>query len=71
MYNTHVIINSAGEVVDTYSKTHMFDLDIPGKVRLCESDYTIPGTKIAPPVTTPVGKVGMAIVSNNAFTKTT
>ena len=41
----------------------MFDLNIPGKVRLCESDYTIPGQRIAPPVDTPVGKVGMAIVS--------
>ena len=43
----------------------MFDLDIPGKVRLCESDYTIPGERIVPPVATPVGKVGMAIVSSD------
>lgn len=67
VYNTHVIINSQGVIEDTYSKTHMFDLDIPGKVRLCESDYTIPGDRIAPPVTTPVGKVGMAICYDMRF----
>lgn len=67
VYNTHVVINSHGVIEDTYSKTHMFDLDIPGKVRLCESDYTIPGSKITPPVATPVGKVGMAICYDMRF----
>ena len=61
--NTQVIIDSEGEVKATYSKTHLFDLDIKGKVRLCESDYTIPGPRMEPPVDTPVGKVGLAIVS--------
>lgn len=67
VYNTHVVINSQGVIEDTYSKTHMFDLDIPGKVRLCESDYTVPGPRIAPPVATPVGKVGMAICYDMRF----
>jgi len=43
----------------------MFDLDIPGKIRLCESDYTIPGSKIVPPVDTPIGKVALGIVGGH------
>ena len=46
-----------------YRKTHLFDVDIKGKVRLKETDVTIPGKEIVPPVETPVGKVGMMIVS--------
>lgn len=63
LHNTHVVLDSEGEIKATYSKAHMFDLDIPGKIRLCESDYTIPGNGITPPVSTPVGKVGLGIVS--------
>ena len=61
--NTHVIIDSEGQVRETYSKTHLFDLDIEGQVRLCESDYTVPGNRVTPPVKTPAGNVGMEIVS--------
>lgn len=44
----------------------MFDVDIPEKsTRIMESDYVIPGERIVPPVETPVGKVGLAIVSFN------
>ena len=63
LYNTHVILDDTGKIQGTYCKTHMFDLDIPGKIRLCESDYTIPGNCISTPVETPVGNVGMGIVS--------
>ncbi|KAJ8302149.1 hypothetical protein KUTeg_021136 [Tegillarca granosa] len=69
VHNTQVIIDSGGNIQETYSKTHLFDLDIKGKVRLCESDYTVPGDRIVPPVTTPVGKVGLAIVSFMLFEK--
>ena len=60
-----MILDSTGEIQSTYSKAHMFDLDIPGKVRLCESDYTIPGSKIVPPVDTPIGKVALGIVGGH------
>jgi len=44
----------------------MFDVNIPEKnTRIMESDYVIPGERIVPPVETPVGKVGLAIVSFN------
>ena len=42
-----------------------------GGIRLKETDFTIPGPDIGPPVSTPVGAVGMAIVSfqkSNSYT---
>lgn len=65
--NTHVIIGSDGALVGDYSKMHLFDVDIPGKVRLKESDYVDPGQIIAPPVDTPVGKVGLGICYDMRF----
>ena len=32
-------------------------------VRLMESDYVLAGQKIVPPITTPIGKLGLSIVS--------
>ncbi|KAK7867648.1 hypothetical protein R5R35_001301 [Gryllus longicercus] len=62
--NAHVIINSGGEIVAVYHKTHLFDIDMPDKsVRLRESDYVEPGKQIVPPVPSPVGNVGLCVVS--------
>jgi len=47
-----------------YQKAHLFDLNIPEKgIKLMESDYVLPGQMILPPVRTPVGNVGLSIVS--------
>ena len=62
IYNTHLLISQTGEIKATYNKTHLFDVDIKGGVRLKETDFTVPGASIGPPVDTPVGKVGLAIV---------
>ena len=63
IFNTHLMIDSNGEIQARYSKTHLFDLDIKGGIRLKETDFTIPGSSIGPPVATPVGNVGLAVVS--------
>ncbi|XP_005113263.1 nitrilase and fragile histidine triad fusion protein NitFhit [Aplysia californica] len=67
LLNTHVLINDQGKVEATYDKTHLFDLDIAGKVRLCESDYVVRGGGIVPPVATPIGRVGLAICYDMRF----
>ncbi|XP_077983209.1 deaminated glutathione amidase-like [Glandiceps talaboti] len=60
VYNSHIVVSNNGDIVAVYNKTHLFDVDIKGHVRLKESDFTIPGDAIVPPVNTPVGKVGLA-----------
>ncbi len=63
MYNTHVLINSDGQIVGRYDKTHLFDVEIPEKkIKLKESDYIQKGGSIASPVESPVGKIGLGIV---------
>lgn len=66
MFNTHVMINAAGEIVAQYNKTHLFDIEIPEKrIKLKESDYVQKGESITPPVESPVGKIGLGIVSKH------
>ena len=63
VHNSHVIVNDSGDIVEVYRKIHLFDVDVKDGPRLKESEGAIPGDKIAPPVPTPVGNVGLAIVS--------
>lgn len=59
------MINDGGDVVAAYDKMHLFDVDIPEKkIRLKESDMIQRGEKILLPVESPVGKIGLAIVSS-------
>ena len=47
--NTHVLIDGSGEILSTYSKAHLFDVEIPGKFKLQESDWTVAGAEMKPP----------------------
>lgn len=59
-----MVINDDGEVCRTYRKMHLFDVDIPSKnVKIQESNTVEAGDEISPPVETPIGNVGLAIVS--------
>ncbi|XP_064632288.1 nitrilase and fragile histidine triad fusion protein NitFhit-like [Lineus longissimus] len=67
LFNTHLVINNEGNISATYNKTHLFDLHIKGTIRLSESDFTVPGSQVAPPVATPVGKVGLGVCYDMRF----
>jgi len=67
VYNSHIILDSSGDMVDVYRKTHLFDVDIAGGVKLKESEWTIPGQTIGPPVNSPVGKIGLGICYDMRF----
>uniref|UniRef100_UPI00398E80BE deaminated glutathione amidase n=1 Tax=Pristiophorus japonicus TaxID=55135 RepID=UPI00398E80BE len=67
IYNAHVLINDSGEIAVVYRKTHLFDVELKGRVSLKESNFTIPGPGIEAPVDTPIGKLGLAICYDLRF----
>ncbi|KYO27158.1 nitrilase-like protein 1 [Alligator mississippiensis] len=66
-YNCHLLIGPDGSMAAAYRKIHLFDVELAGRVSLQESSYTHPGSDIAPPVSTSVGKVGLAICYDLRF----
>lgn len=58
-YNTQLLISSAGEIVSSYRKLHLFDVDLQGGPTILESRTTVPGTRIEPPADTPLGRMGL------------
>ncbi len=55
------MINDQGQIVGNYSKIHLFDVQA-GSLVIRESDFTQPGSKIANPIDTPAGRIGLGIV---------
>ena len=45
-YNSSVAVGPDGNVLDTYSKTHLFDINVPGSITFLESSHVTPGQKI-------------------------
>ena len=62
VYDTSFIINEFGKIISTYRKIHLYDA-----LGFRESDKMTPGSKIAKPVTTSIGKVGMMICYDLRF----
>lgn len=55
-YNTTVILNSEGEIVSTYRKTHLYDA-----FGYKESANKKPGEKLFEPIDTPFGRIGLFV----------
>lgn len=59
-----MVINNKGEIAATYHKMHLYDVEIPSKnIHCVESSFIEAGNEIIPPVQTPIGNVGLGIVS--------
>jgi len=67
--NTHAWINCEGDLVATYRKTHLYDVDIPERVvRIKESDFAEPGDRLVKPVQSQrIGRVGLGICYDLRF----
>ncbi|MCC6766150.1 MAG: carbon-nitrogen hydrolase family protein [Deltaproteobacteria bacterium] len=65
-FNTSLLIDPRGAIRAVYRKMHLFDVDLPGRVTVRESDARIPGTDV---VTAPteLGTVGMSICYDLRF----
>lgn len=66
VHNTSVLIDGAGEILATYRKLKLFDVDLPN-LKIRESDSIEPGDALPPVVDTPIGKVGLTICFDLRF----
>ena len=62
VYDTSFVINHLGKVISTYHKIHLYDA-----LGFKESDKIARGSKIAKPVGTSIGKIGMMICYDLRF----
>ena len=62
VYDTSFVIDKSGKVISTYRKIHLYDA-----LGFRESNKMTPGSKIALPVKTSIGKIGMMICYDLRF----
>jgi predicted amidohydrolase len=65
-YNTSLLLGPQGDTLAHYRKIHLFDVDIPGQVRVKESDTKKPGEAIVA-TTTPLGVFGLSVCYDLRF----
>jgi predicted amidohydrolase len=65
-HNTSVLLGPGGEVLASYRKLHLFDVDIPGGVRFAESATCKPGALDAPAATGPATPTAAALEAGAA-----
>lgn len=65
-YNTSVLIGADGARAAVYRKIHLFDVDLPGRVTVRESDAKLSGTEVVA-ARTPLGTVGLTVCYDLRF----
>jgi predicted amidohydrolase len=65
-YNTTCLIGPDGAILARYRKVHLFDVAIPGRVAVRESDQRTPGDRIVT-CATALGTVGLSICYDLRF----
>jgi predicted amidohydrolase len=65
-YNTSVLIGPDGRQIAVYRKIHLFDVDLPGRVTIKESDVKLAGAEVvcAP---TPLATIGLSVCYDVRF----
>ena len=64
-YNTSILIDKTGEILSTYRKIHLFDVDLKN-VKLMESEIIEPGNKVVV-CDHNIGKIGLTICYDIRF----
>jgi omega-amidase len=67
LYNTSLTFSPSGELLATHRKVHLFDIDIPGKIKFHESEVLSPGDKITMIDFPEYGKIGLGICYDVRF----
>jgi predicted amidohydrolase len=65
-YNTSVLIGPDGKQLAVYRKIHLFDVDLPGRVTVRESDAKLAGADVVT-AATPLGAIGLSICYDLRF----
>ena len=65
-YNTSVLLGPDGDLLGSYRKMHLFDVDVSDDVRFSESATTVAGSDPVV-VQTPLGAIGMTICYDLRF----
>ncbi|KAK6386970.1 Omega-amidase nit3 [Exophiala oligosperma] len=66
-FNTSLVFSPTGKLLATHRKTHLFDIDIPGKIKFKESDVLTAGNKVTIVDLPEYGKIGLAICYDVRF----
>lgn len=67
LYNTNLTFGPDGVLLGSHRKTHLFDIDITGKIRFKESEVLSPGNKVTILNLPEYGKIGIAICYDVRF----
>jgi len=65
-HNTSVLLAPDGAQLAVYRKIHLFDIDLPGRVTVKESDVKIPGSEVVTAATA-LGTVGLTVCYDLRF----
>jgi predicted amidohydrolase len=65
-YNTSCLFDPRGALIGRYRKLHLFDVDLPGRVCVRESDTRAPGADVVA-VPTELGTLGLSICYDLRF----
>ncbi|KAF2401964.1 putative nitrilase family protein [Trichodelitschia bisporula] len=67
LFNTSLTFGPDGTLLATHRKVHLFDIDIPGKIRFKESEVLSPGDKVTMIDLPEYGKIAVAICYDVRF----
>ena len=66
VYNTCFVFDRQGDIIAKHSKAHLFDINVPGKIKFMESETLTPGDS-STVFDTEYGKMGVAICFDVRF----